>query len=196
MFDTCLAEAEDRRLIKRHERDALAEAAEDADAEGRAALSHFIQKLIETDDDGREPIAKRKETTMTAEQQLEKMAHDHAGKHGISFAKAYTAVIRTPEGSDLYTKSLEEDGSLITKADDSDSEAEAAWEELRKRQVQKAEIKKAAQAMSAATDDAYSEIAKSIRKDGESEAAAYVRAMKMRPDLYNGDVALRRNCGL
>lgn len=39
--------------------------------------------------------------------EIEKMARDHAAKHNVSFEKAYTAVLDTPQGAALYTKHVE-----------------------------------------------------------------------------------------
>jgi hypothetical protein len=39
---------------------------------------------------------------------LNKKASEYASEHNVDFAKAYAQVIQTPEGEELYTKSLEE----------------------------------------------------------------------------------------
>jgi len=39
--------------------------------------------------------------------EIEKMAREHAAKHNVSFEKAYTAVLDTPQGAALYTKHVE-----------------------------------------------------------------------------------------
>ena len=42
----------------------------------------------------------------SAEEKLKKMAEDHASKTGLTFHKAYSAVIDTPEGQKLYEQTL------------------------------------------------------------------------------------------
>lgn len=78
------------------------------DDETRKALDEMLKAGEEAIKGAFKTIGVRKgEVVGSAEEKLEKMAKDKAEKDGITYAKAYQAVLDTPEGSNLYSKSLE-----------------------------------------------------------------------------------------
>lgn len=84
------------------------DAVRDAAFETLKGLNDAMAKTFDTLGENGEDPARDSEVTekADAEAKLDKLAKAHADKHGIDYAKAYTAVLATDEGKALYRQTV------------------------------------------------------------------------------------------
>ncbi|WP_163265604.1 hypothetical protein [Chelativorans alearense] len=124
----------------------------------------------------------------SAEEKLETLAKAHADKRSVPFAKAYTEVLETDEGRQLYREHLAEDpAKAVQKRMERQETAEAAARAADPIARALHEISK--------VDDLIDELVRKAQQDGETFEKAYARVIAENPQLYTNQIRVKKAQG-
>ena len=109
----------------------------------------------------------------TVDATLDAWAEDRAAEKKITKALAYAEILDEPQGREMYADrcAAMNDPQVIAKRRTSSLERPT-------------DVRKVSSAVAKA-ENAIAQVAESIRRTGETEAAAWARALEQRPELYS-----------